>query len=86
MTEALPQRPAYLQPEEIEVGRARLDACSRPGQEGDWWREQHGFCTGSRHVAPGQFVLCVCSCHVGREDNLVFPSPILTGTEGGRFS
>lgn len=75
---AVPRKPAYLGEDEVEVGRFVLGPCERLGTEGDWWGEQHAYCTGSHHTGPGAYILCICECHVGREDQIVFPSPIQT--------
>ena len=43
-----------------KVGEAILESCQRDGGDGDWWKEQHINCTGSRHVAIGEYIKCNC--------------------------
>lgn len=47
--------------------RELLEPCARPGAAGDWWTEQHRFCTGSEHREQGApAVICSCDCHKQR--------------------
>lgn len=46
-----------------EIGAAVLAPCLREGAEGDWWREQHTYCTGGHHIGAGEYVRCTCPHH-----------------------
>lgn len=58
------------QPANKLLGFCTLGPCTREGDPeiGDWWREQHTYCTGSHHLGPGEIMLCDCTCHATRED------------------
>lgn len=43
--------------------RELLEACARPGAAGDWWTEQHRFCTGSEDLPGKPHTICSCDCH-----------------------
>jgi hypothetical protein len=46
-----------------ELGRTTLAPCCREGKEGDWWKEQHKYCTGSHSLDSENYVTCDCDCH-----------------------
>lgn len=46
-----------------EISKIVLGPCCRDGKDGDWWKEQHKYCTGSHHLPGGDYVTCTCECH-----------------------
>jgi len=46
-----------------EVGKTVLNPCASPGDQGDWWIEQHTMCTGSHSLDSEEYVTCSCPCH-----------------------
>lgn len=55
--------------------------CQRPGSGEDWWRQQHDYCTGGRHLAAALVVICACECHLSR-DHTILPAPVAPNTIG----
>ncbi len=76
------ERLPWLQINDQVLGETQLPPCRRAGGAGDWWREQHRYCTGGEHRGPGLVVICSCECHVGRE-HLILPSPV-SGVGGSK--
>jgi len=55
-----------------EIASITLAPCCRPGKEGDWWKEQHIYCTGYHHLNTQEYVKCNCPCH--KEKNIISES------------
>lgn len=67
------ERLPWLLADDLILDHDVAPPCQRPGQPGEWWADQHMYCTGGAHIAPGAVVICACACH---PDEAVFIKPM----------
>lgn len=71
---------AHSGPQETEViGEFVLGPCLREGNESDWWKEIHTYCTGSHHMGAYSLVRCSCDCHKPNGRYIVVEEGLLDG-------